>query len=238
MKIALTCSFNDGKYFIKPRYLEYITKAAEKFGFDILPALIPITDREDIVKKYAREFDGFVFTGGDDVDPSLYGEEKREFCGDIEIERDTYELALLREIIALDKPVFGICRGIQVMNVSLGGTLWQDIGRQLPGAEPHTYKNENGDPRHVVKASGFVKKIAGKEEIVTNSYHHQAVKALGEGLEASAVSCGGIIEAIEHVSLRYYKAVQWHPEIAPDTLSYALAEDFLRAVYNNIRELN
>lgn len=230
MKIALTCSFNDGKYFIKPRYLEYITKTAEKFGFDILPALIPITDREDIIKKYAREFDGFVFTGGDDVEPSLYGEEKQDFCGDIQIERDTYELTLLREICSLDKPVFGICRGIQVMNVFFGGTLWQDISAQLHGNDSHTYIDKSGKPRHVVKASGFVGKIAGKDEIVTNSYHHQSVKSLGEGLKAAAVSCDGLVEAVEHDTLSYFKAVQWHPEIDPDELSFALAADFLNAV--------
>lgn len=230
MKIALTCSFNDGKYFIKPRYLEYITKAAEKSGFDILPAVIPITDREDIIKQYAREFDGFIFTGGDDVDPSLYGEETQDFCGDIEIERDIYEFKLLREIAALDKPVFGICRGIQVMNVFFGGTLWQDISAQLHENYSHTYVDESGSPRHVVKTSGFVGKIAGKDEVVTNSYHHQSVKSLGEGFKAAAVSCDGLVEAVEHDTLSYFKAVQWHPEIDPDELSFALAADFLNAV--------
>lgn len=230
MKIAFTCSFNDGKYFVRPRYIEYIQKSAEMCGFDISPVILPITDSENIIKNYAGDFDGFVFTGGDDVEPSLYGEEKLDCCGDIEKERDLFELNLLREIKKLDKPVLGICRGIQIMNVFFGGTLWQDISAQLPGKEPHTYKNENGEGRHVIKTSGFVRKLAASEETVTNSYHHQAVKSLGNGLTAAAVSCDGIIEAVENQNLNYFKAVQWHPEISPDSLSFKLSEDFLNAV--------
>ena len=177
----------------------------------------------------------FLFTGGDDVYPPIYGEEKLDCCGDVETERDEYEIKLLGEIIKLDKPVFGICRGIQIMNVALGGTLWQDITTQLLGGKSHTYKDENCRPSHVVKASGFVSTLAGADEIVTNSYHHQSLKKLGEGFEACAVSCDGIIEAAEHTSLRYYKAVQWHPEMNPTELSYRLAGDFLSAVQESAK---
>lgn len=235
LKIALTCSFNDGNYFIKPRYPQYLTEAAERYGYDIMPVVLPITDKSDVIERYAREFDGFLFTGGDDVYPPIYGEEKLDCCGDVETERDEYEIKLLGEIIKLDKPVFGICRGIQIMNVALGGTLWQDITTQLLGGKSHAYKDENCRPAHVVKTSGFVSTLAGADEIVTNSYHHQSLKKLGEGFEACAVSCDGIIEAAEHTSLRYYKAVQWHPEMNPTELSYRLAGDFLSAVQESAK---
>lgn len=225
LRIALTCSTDKDSYFLRPRYIKY----AESSSAAIIPLILPITENNDVIRAFAEDFDGFIFTGGDDIEPSRYGEEKLAECGDTEPARDAFELALLRELIVRNRPVFGICRGIQVMNVALGGTLWQDIKTGIPLDGEHAPKNEEGKPRHKVKLYSSLASLVGKDEITTNSYHHQAVKKAGDGLSVTAISHDGVIEGIEHKSLRYYKAVQWHPEVDPDPISLVLLEDFLAA---------
>ncbi len=229
MKIALTCSVEGDRFFQKMRYVDYAVRAGEMFGFDVTPVILPVVSCERTIREYASLFDGFIFTGGDDVEPCLYGEKRLPCCGESELCRDEFELALLRELIRLDKPVFGICRGIQVMNVALSGTLWQDFRSQLTGVE-HVCDMEK--PVHEVKVSGFLRDLCREDEILTNSYHHQSVKVLGDGFSAAAVSKDGIIEAAECVSLRYFKAVQWHPEMAGDRLAMELLRDFYEHIKN------
>lgn len=224
--IAMTASTADNMHFMRPRYAKYIITAAERFGYDVLPVMLPVSDYSpESIRKYAAEFDGFLFTGGNDVDPALYGEEKREACGAIEPERDTFELALLREVMALDKPVFGICRGCQVMAVACGAHLVQDIPTEVENGADHAPEH-----RHSVRASGWVADIAGTTDIRTNSYHHQAVKNPPDCLTVCARTADGVTEAFTHNDLSYFKAVQWHPELEPDDLSYALIRDFLAEV--------
>ncbi len=229
MRIALTCSVEGDRFFQKMRYADYATRAGEMFGFDVTPAILPVVSSKRIIKEYGGLYDGFIFTGGDDVEPSFYGEERLPCCGESELCRDEFELALLHELIRLDKPVFGICRGIQVMNVALGGTLWQDFASQLTGI-PHVEDKEN--PVHQIRTSGFLRKLSGGDEILTNSYHHQSLKALGKELSVCAVSNDGIVEAAEVVGMRYYKAVQWHPEMAGDKLAMELLRDFYEHIEN------
>ncbi len=232
IKIALTSSSGDNTFYIRPRYTNVLMRFAREAGIDVMPVILPITDDEGLIETYANEFDGFICTGGDDIDPSIYGEEKHPKCGVIESRRDIFELSLLNKVTALDKPVMGICRGIQVMNVALGGTLWQDIPSQWsePKGSAHFVRNENNDPRHHVTVSGSLRGLLGEEVVVTNSYHHQAVKTTGDGLVVCGVNEDGIIEAIEHTELSFYKAVQWHPEVDPDDISKKLFVDFLRHV--------
>ncbi len=229
VKIALTCSIDSGKYVLHPRYTNYIIDTAARFGQSAMPVILPITDRLNLIREYAREFDGYLFTGGGDVNPAFYGEKKLDCCGGVDGERDEFEIALLHELIKLDKPVLGICRGIQIMNVALGGTLWQDISTQLLGGASHTMNNDRGEPTHAVEISGFAADACGKGEIIANSYHHQAIKELGDGFKSAAVSCDGVIEAAEHSGLRYYKAVQWHPELNPTEYSYLIGDSFMKA---------
>ncbi len=229
MKIALTCSVEGDRFFQKMRYADYAVRGGEMFGFNVTPAILPVVSSERIIREYAGMYNGFIFTGGDDVEPFLYGEERLPCCGESELCRDEFELALLRELIRLDKPVFGICRGIQVMNVALGGTLWQDFRAQLTGVE-HVGDKEN--PVHPVKVSGFLRELCGLDKISTNSYHHQSVKVLGEGFSAAAVAEDGIIEAAECVGMRYFKAVQWHPEMAGESLAIELLRDFYEHIEN------
>lgn len=231
-KIALTCSPGDDMFFLRPRYINVLTRFAREAGFDVLPVVLPIVQDEALIESYANEFDGFICTGGDDIDPSIYGEEKHPKCGEVESARDVFELSLLNKVTALDKPVFGICRGIQIMNVALGGTLWQDIPSQWsePNGTVHNVRDSENVPRHKVTVSGSLRELLGEDVITTNTYHHQAVKRPGEGLKVCAVNEDGLIEGIEHTELTFYKAVQWHPEMQPDEISRKLFVDFMEHV--------
>lgn len=231
-KIALTCSTGEDMFFLRPRYTNVLMRFAKEAGMEVLPVVLPIVQDDEILVNFAKEFDGFICTGGDDIDPSIYGEEKHPKCGEIESARDVFELSLLNKVTALDKPVFGICRGIQVMNVALGGTLWQDLPSQWnePRGTVHTIRDSQNVPRHSVTVSGTLRELLGEEIVTTNSYHHQSVKRPGEGLNVCAVSEDGVTEAIEHTGLSFYKAVQWHPEMYPDEISRKLFFDFLRHV--------
>ena len=230
IKIAMTCSTEPQNFYLRTRYTRVFLQCAEAAGFsDVMPVILPIVEQPEVIKMYAEEYDGFVFTGGDDVDPVSYGEEKIPECAEIDTERDRFELKLLEEVTRLKKPVFGICRGLQIMNTFLGGTLWQDFPTQCPHEGEHCTKDEQGHTHHAVNAKGFVARLAGSEHIMTNSYHHQSIKALGRGLQIVARSEEGIVEAIDSTDLPYFKAVQWHPEVKPDAISEAIFADFLRA---------
>lgn len=228
--IALTASTIEKGFKLYRRYTEYVLLGGRALGEVVCPVILPFTDDAATIRAYAERFDGYLCTGGDDVDPAYYGEERHPACGEGEPDRDRFELALLRELIALDRPVFGICRGIQVMNVALGGTLWQDIYAQAVGTRtPHRETDAEGNTHHTVYASGSLAKLLGACEIRTNSYHHQAVKRPGDGLVVAARSHDGLVEAVESEKLTYYKAVQWHPEVGPDEISTVLITDFLKA---------
>lgn len=153
------------------------------------------------------DFDGLILCGGADIHPSYYGE---AINGSVDIDDalDTAEIALARAYIGMGKPILGICRGHQLLNVLFGGTLCQHI----PNAERHT-PGKNGDAVHdvITEPGSFVSRLYG-ERITVNSHHHQAIKAVGEGLRAAAMSDDGtVIEAIEHRELPII-GVQWHPE--------------------------
>ena len=228
LKIALTCSTEPKNYYIRTRYSRVLLQYAQEAGVEILPVVLPLVEQEEVIRRYAEEFDGFIFTGGDDLEPSTYGEETLPACGEISQERDAFELALLREVTALKKPVFGICRGLQVMNVFCGGTLWQDFPSQCPAEQPHCEKDERAATHHPVRTEGSLRELLGAEWVSTNSYHHQAVKKLGENLRAVAHSTEGYVEALEHTELPFFRAVQWHPELDPDEISRVLYEAFFR----------
>ena len=227
--IALTASTIEKGFKLYRRYTDYVLLGGRALGETVCPVILPFTDDPAVIRAYAERFDGYLCTGGDDVDPAYYGEVRHPACGEGEPARDRFELALLKELIALDRPVFGICRGIQVMNVALGGTLWQDIYAQAVGTRtPHRETDADGNTSHTVYASGNLAKLLEACEIRTNSYHHQAVKQPGDGLVAAARSHDGLTEAVESVKLTYYKAVQWHPEVRPNDVSVTLIADFLK----------
>lgn len=235
IKIAMTCSTEPQNFYLRTRYTRVFLDCARAAGFDgVMPVILPIVEDPGLIRSYAEEFDGFVFTGGDDLDPVFYGEEKIPECGEIDPERDRFELALLAEVTRLKKPVLGICRGLQVMNVFLGGTLWQDFPTQCPHEGEHCTKDEKGHTHHNVALEGFLARLAGAEHYSTNSYHHQSVKEAGRGLVIVARSDEGIVEGIDAPGLPYFKAVQWHPEVKPDELSQAIFADFLHFLQEHL----
>jgi len=165
---------------------------------------------------YARELDGLLLMGGSDVCPESYGEKalKPEWNGDRF--RDEYEIALLRAFMVAKKPVLGVCRGAQLINVASGGTLYQDISTQLDGALTHRnwdIYHENTHATSIVPGSGLARLYPGATLIKTNSVHHQAVKDLGRNLAVEAWSePDHLAEALRWSGPSYVFAVQWHPE--------------------------
>lgn len=169
---------------------------------------VPYTENESTLDDYAALFDGFLFSGGVDVDPVHYGEEKAFDSVEIDGERDRFELALCKKILPTGKPILGICRGIQLLNVACGGTLIQHM-------EGHR-QTEKGNvlPQAVrIDPSSRLSRIAGETAIFTNSFHHQAIKTVAQGLRATAWAEDGTVEAIESDTHPFLFGVQWHPEL-------------------------
>ncbi|HRU99558.1 MAG TPA: gamma-glutamyl-gamma-aminobutyrate hydrolase family protein [Ruminococcus sp.] len=197
-------------YWMLPGYFGGISEAG---GF---PVMLPLTsDQEQLIQ--AVEFcNGFLFTGGQDVTPSVYNENKTERCGECCPERDTMEAHLLDLALQYDKPILGICRGIQFINAALGGSLWQDIPSQHPSKLIHCQKPPYDKPIHDVNIEKHspLYEILHTESLPVNSYHHQAVKELSPKLKCMAQAPDGLIEAIYAPEQSFLWAVQWHPEFS------------------------
>jgi putative glutamine amidotransferase len=165
---------------------------------------------------------GLLLTGGDDVAPSRYGEEPHATIVEAEPGRDDFELAVIAAARTAGLPILAICRGAQVLNVALGGSLVQDIPSQVPGSLPHslsvppnqsyTLAHEVWIDRDTVLASLMADRLSDRDACEVNSRHHQAVKELAKGFRVSATAPDGIIEAIEDPAARFCVGVQWHPE--------------------------
>ena len=166
--------------------------------------------------------DGLLLTGGDDVAPVRYGETPHPAIVEVEPERDEFELKLVAEARARDLPIFGICRGVQVLNVAYGGTLVQDIPSQVPGAlthsldvppnEPYSLAHEVWLDKDTLLAKLMGERLSDTDACEVNSRHHQAVKQVAPGLVVSATAPDGVVEAIEDPAARFCLGVQWHPE--------------------------
>jgi len=180
--------------------------------------------------------DGLLLTGGGDVDPALYGEPRHATFDAAEPGRDALEMDLVRRALDANVPVFAICRGIQVLNVARGGTLVQDISDQMPGSVVHSVREPSFAIAHDVWiASGTLLEQLMRERLegdtcAVNSRHHQAIKAVGDGLVVAATAPDGVIEAVEDATRRFCLGVQWHPENFYRTGEFrALFEGFIEA---------
>ncbi|MDV7757294.1 gamma-glutamyl-gamma-aminobutyrate hydrolase family protein [Liquorilactobacillus mali] len=180
----------------------------------ILPFPEKFDDVEDSIQDIVAMIDGLMLPGGPDVDPLFYGEEPiLEIGMTIGIE-DKFEIALIKEVIRVGKPILGICRGIQVLNVALGGTLYQDLEAQNPNVKiQHAQATLGHFKTHHVKIeeNSRLSSLLGDNSLV-NSRHHQAIKQVAEGLTVAAISPDGIVEAVESENSNQILAVQWHPE--------------------------
>ena len=189
-----------------PDYLEGIKAAGG------IPVILPIEMSEADVDRIVETCDGFLFTGGQDVAPELYG--TKDATGTVvpSPERDNLETLLLSKVLQADKPILGICRGLQFINAFLGGTLWQDLPSQHPSDIVHRQGKPYGIPTHKVSLNGDLRTLLGKDTLEVNTLHHQAIKDLGKDLIPMAESPDGLIEAVKMVGKRFVCAVQWHPE--------------------------
>jgi len=179
-----------------------------------LPVVLAPGRPEDAEELLGR-VEGLLLSGGEDVDPTLYGETAHETVTDVAHDRDVFELALCREALRRDLPTLAICRGQQALNVATGGTLVQDIPSSVAGAADHDPERERWELTHEVRLlpGSRLRQVLGEDRVAVNSFHHQAVKDLGQGLVASAWSVDdGVIEGIEAPACRFVVGVQWHPE--------------------------
>jgi putative glutamine amidotransferase len=187
-----------------------------------LPVMIPLLDDDDTLRALYDRMDAVLLPGGGDLDPATYGEPPLPTCGRLDPARDRVELRFARWAIAEGKPLFGLCRGLQIVNVALGGTLYQDIAAQRSDAIKHDYFPTAGFPRDhlahpVTVASGTrLEALVGTAPLKVNSMHHQAVKDLAPGLVSTAVAPDGMIEGLESSGNQFLLGVQWHPESLTD----------------------
>ncbi|HEX2856711.1 MAG TPA: gamma-glutamyl-gamma-aminobutyrate hydrolase family protein [Propionibacteriaceae bacterium] len=176
------------------------------------PALYP-----DVAAQQLEHADGLVLTGGPDVSPLTYGEQPHARLGNTLPDRDRFELALIAEARRRDLPVLAICRGIQILNVAYGGTLYQDLPSQLPDAIQHTQASVRQQVSHhvaVAEGSRLAGLVGGPGTIGVTSFHHQAIRDLGEGLTVVATAPDGVIEAVEADDQAWVVGLQWHPEMS------------------------
>ena len=193
---------------------EAYTKALMNAG--ACPVLIPLglpTERlEDLISR----LDGILFTGGGDIHPQHYGSQMHPLVDDIDAERDEIEINLVQKITKTELPFMGICRGLQVLNVALGGSLYKDILDQRPEARKHQYYPNW--PRNYlahavrIESTSQLGRILGLENVEVNSLHHQGIRNLAPGLQATAFAPDGLVEAFEVPGRPFALAVQWHPE--------------------------
>lgn len=200
----------------------------------IVPSSMPASDWSQLIDT----FDGFLFSGGGDIDPTHYGGKVAANSYGFSEERDRFELGLVPLIIKSDKPLLGICRGAQVLNVALGGTLVGDIGTELPGAAKHDWFPSYARDRRVHQVNVLPEtqlySFLGQKLVLTNSLHHQAIKQLGQGLVLCATSDDGVVEAVEMPGKGFVVGVQWHPEhLQDDAAMRALFEGLVKATSKN-----
>ncbi len=177
----------------------------------VLPNLKNIEDLDQILKR----LDGLFFTGGEDISPLLYDEEAIKFTTEISYERDRMEMSLFKAAYKKGLPILGICRGLQMINISLGGTLYQDIPSQVEDSHGHfsTYDIKGGYHRIDIFEDTFLFDIFKEKKLAVNSQHHQSIKDLGVDLKINSRSSDGIIEGIESkLNNHFLLGVQFHPE--------------------------
>ncbi len=198
--------------------LDYIEGVAEAGGVPVvLPSVLGLRAAEALLDG----LDGLLLSGGTDLEPGYYGEQPVPGLGPTVPERDAFEMTLLKLALRRGIPIFGICRGMQILNVALGGTLYQDLPSQHGGVLQHCREAPKWQPVHEVQVrrGSWLGEVTGCRSVEVNSYHHQGIKYIGKGLRASAVSPDRVIEAIEwrDLSERWLVGVQWHPEGMRDT---------------------
>ena len=220
--IALSSSYRgDNTIALRHTYFNAIYDAGG------IPVPLERTTDPAIIARYAADFDGFFFTGGVDVDPARYGESLTGEGVEIDAVRDAFEFALYDAVQDSGKPILGVCRGIQFLNVARGGTLYQHIDGHRQTPIPAVER-----PQHVtVTPATRLHALVDADGIMVNSFHHQAIKDIAPGLVITAVADDGTVEAMEDPAHPFFLGVQWHPEYyhRDDRTSAAIFEAFVNA---------
>lgn len=188
-----------------------------------IPVILPAHD--GMIDDLLDTLDGIIFSGGSDINSARWNEEAHPASYGFDDERDEFELQAIRKVVGRDMPLLGICRGIQSVNVALGGTIVQDIPDQVPGAIEHR-QQKDGKKRDttshsitIAEGDNLLHRIHGDATMDVNSFHHQAIRDLGDGLEVIATAEDGVIEAVWHPNMTFGLAVQWHPEMLAEDVA-------------------
>ena len=211
-------------------YIESIIKAGG------VPVILPILYDEESIRRQIEFLDGVLLSGGIDINPLLYNEEPSPKLGYIFPDRDNFDLLIVKIACELNKPILAICRGQQILNVAFGGTLYQDLSDMEGCYIKHQQQTKDGAATHTIDITpnSILHSILG-DSIVTNSFHHQAIKALAPGFKVTAYSKDNVIEAIEKCDEKFVVGVQFHPEIMTvydDKNMLKLFEAFIAASSN------
>lgn len=204
--------FGNSSFFTHGVGDHYVASVAAAGG---MPIIIPMKDDDLLLEEMADYCDGFLIPGGIDVNPMSYGEYPHPLLQMTRLDYDCYQLHLLEKIFKTGKPVFGICRGLQIINVFMGGTLYQDVSLFSADAGLHVQKEAGRDGvshEITVEKDSLLYEIFGKDRVPVNSFHHQSAKKIGQGLRVTAKADDGIVEALEGTDYPYLVCVQWHPE--------------------------
>lgn len=221
----VVCGIYDNKQFVTNTYIQSIRYAGG------LPLLIPLVKSNSAIDEYVKLCDGFLFCGGADITPLLFGQEPVNGLGETNIRLDIFQIRLMKKALESQKPILAICRGMQVLNVACGGTIYQDISLKSEDTLNHMQNSASRtDISHkvTVKSGTQLHQIVGSI-LYTNSFHHQALDRLGTGLVVSAHTSDHIIEAVEMPAHPFVIGIQWHPECMFQT-SKEMRELFCRFI--------
>ena len=207
--IGISLGYSDKKNSVNNTYINSVLMNGG------VPYLIPVTDDVEVLRQIVAQLDGIIFTGGEDFAPAYYGKEEHEKLGEVNVTRDTYDLTLFKLATDRNIPTLGICRGLQLINVGMGGTLYQDLPAEKPSDINHRQQEEGTVPTHGVSVveGSMMHQILGEKDIQVNTFHHQAIDKLAPGLKIVGWSNDSVPELIEAYPHRQILGTQFHPEI-------------------------